>query len=506
MYVATRILAGDIPYRDVWDHKGPPIFYLNALGLLISQGANWGPYIVEFLGVWIGAILGFFALKKEFGTLAAFFASASWILALSHIAFGGNYPESHGLILQFAALFLIANLASSKNSRFLKLAIGVLGGFAFLYKPTTIGLWLAIAIYWGLTSVRRRDGRSLFRDWATLAIGAAIPILATTTYFGANGGLRPFWEAAFDFNFYYSNLRGAGEHFGTAQSAFDWLSRTEILLLGLAGWAAGIFVIFSKNSPARSLPPLFYIAIIDLPLELILASTSGRNYSFYFIPSLPGLATLTAGFIALLDPGRVLGRENDPNRLRSRAALIALLTLGFLFQLAYTRNSICDCNVIAFYLRGNRLPTYFSQGFLKPDPVVDYIKAHTTPKDFVLFWGFESTYNFAAGRMSPTRFVYQLPLYVRGYTNPERIEEFRSGLLERKPRLIIDPSPSDPLVPPINSAERATWKRIDCWANPSREPKCIFLPELEQIASSIITDYSYVGTIGPDKWEVYELR
>jgi hypothetical protein len=33
LYVAWRFLNGDIPYRDVWDHKPPLVYFVDALGL-----------------------------------------------------------------------------------------------------------------------------------------------------------------------------------------------------------------------------------------------------------------------------------------------------------------------------------------------------------------------------------------------------------------------------------------------------------------------------------------
>ena len=34
IYCGSRALAGDVPYIDFWDHKGPLIFYINALAAL----------------------------------------------------------------------------------------------------------------------------------------------------------------------------------------------------------------------------------------------------------------------------------------------------------------------------------------------------------------------------------------------------------------------------------------------------------------------------------------
>src|SRR5512143_2942089 len=47
VYVGRAILEGKIPYRDVWDHKGPLIYYINALGLWIGPNSLWGIWLIE---------------------------------------------------------------------------------------------------------------------------------------------------------------------------------------------------------------------------------------------------------------------------------------------------------------------------------------------------------------------------------------------------------------------------------------------------------------------------
>src|SRR5215212_5827918 len=42
LYLGLRFLNGDIPYRDVWDHKPPLIYFVDALGLIITPHALWG--------------------------------------------------------------------------------------------------------------------------------------------------------------------------------------------------------------------------------------------------------------------------------------------------------------------------------------------------------------------------------------------------------------------------------------------------------------------------------
>jgi hypothetical protein len=77
--------------------------------------------------------------------------------------------------------------------------------------------------------------------------------------------------------------------------------------------------------------------------------------------------------------------------------------------------------------------------------VASRIAEVTTSDESVLFWGAESTSNFASKRRSPTRFVYQYPLYTEGYADERIIEEFFAEVVQNKPRLIIDTR--NPLTP-----------------------------------------------------------
>ncbi|MDP4158063.1 MAG: hypothetical protein Q8929_20775, partial [Bacillota bacterium] len=38
LHIGQRVIEGAIPYRDIWDHKGPAVFYIDALGLYLSGG------------------------------------------------------------------------------------------------------------------------------------------------------------------------------------------------------------------------------------------------------------------------------------------------------------------------------------------------------------------------------------------------------------------------------------------------------------------------------------
>jgi hypothetical protein len=43
--------SGDTPYVDVWDHKGPLIYFINALGVSIDPGGEKGIWLLEAIAL-----------------------------------------------------------------------------------------------------------------------------------------------------------------------------------------------------------------------------------------------------------------------------------------------------------------------------------------------------------------------------------------------------------------------------------------------------------------------
>ena len=99
LYVGWRILNGELPYRDIWDHKPPFIFYINALGLTLINNSQWGVWFLEFVSLSLAAFIGFRLVKKAFGPESAIFGSLLWLLTLVFVIKDGNYATEYTLLL-----------------------------------------------------------------------------------------------------------------------------------------------------------------------------------------------------------------------------------------------------------------------------------------------------------------------------------------------------------------------------------------------------------------------
>lgn len=47
MFAGKELLRGKTLYTQIWDSKGPMIFFINALGLWLGSGSRWGLWFLE---------------------------------------------------------------------------------------------------------------------------------------------------------------------------------------------------------------------------------------------------------------------------------------------------------------------------------------------------------------------------------------------------------------------------------------------------------------------------
>ena len=420
LYIGWRILNGELPYRDVWDHKPPIIFYLNALGLAISNNSRWGVWFIECIGLFIAAFIGFRLMKKTFGILPAVFSLLIWLLTLNILIRGGNFTEEYALPAQFAALWLISN-ANGRNFRdrhwFL---IGLLGAIAFFTKQTTVGIWIATIFYFTIQRSTAGQLKRWLHELLIIIMGALPICIGIVVFFYVQGGLSQFWSAAFKYNFIYPSAIGflpKIKYIAASGITNLALVPTAIFYFSILGYFVGLILILFKKTATSEWLPLLPVGLIALPIELILVSISGRNYTHYYISMLPTLSL----FVGLMF--WMFLSQLSTYSVSTPAKYVFFIGVTGIILLSSFRDYHAQ---VSAYSKAN------------DDTVINYIKSVTTPDDYVLFWGAESVDNYLTQRRSPTRFVYQFPLYQQRYTNEQMIAEFLEEVIRNHPSLIID--------------------------------------------------------------------
>jgi hypothetical protein len=457
-YAAQRLLDGGAPYRDIWDHKPPGVYFVDAVGLAI--GGRTGVWLVQVAFLVAAALLGYRAFRREFGATAALVGSLAWLVALPRLFLEPgqtSFVEFYALPLQFGALVLVA-IRPPTAAR--AVAIGALGGAALLLKPTLVGLWIAIGI---VTLLQRRRGA--VGPLALTALGASVPLVIVVLWAAARGVLGEMVDQALVYNRVYAGFAPVSERFEAVISGLRLTLPSGLAIVAAAAW---LYAVVTR----RFAPTLLAVALAAFPLELVL-STWGRGYHYYFIAWLPPMAILAA--FAASELRRVAtGRVARP--------VLTVAVLGM--------------SVVPALLVANLSLRTDARRF---SSAAAFVASNTRPQETVLIWGSHAEVLFLAQRRSPTRYVYQYAaLATRGYATPARVEEFLADLRRARPALILDASSESFVTPPLDLAG------LHAWTSP--EAQYAPLPDLERVVEFIAANYDRAGTEPTTGWPLWRLR
>ncbi len=420
LYMGWRLLNGDVPYRDVWDHKPPLIYFVDALGLALTPDLLWGIWAIRFLFIFFTFFFIYKLLDQEFGIFAALAGSITLTSGLLTILEKGNVTEEYALVFQAVSFWLFVRAWRRDFPLQSSFWVGVLGGCAFNFKQTTIGIWITYGLF--LLVIRLVQKRLPVKDLLSLLGGWLLPSIVIVLYLASQGAFLDFWEQAFLYNFVY-----IGKHEGIRRlipvfiKGFAYLQNGWVLYLAIAGWMAALgYAWTQRHDLLIKAHPLILIALVNLPIEVFFITISGRSILHYYLTPLPVMAIL-AGSLAYTLPVLVekIRQIDVPNMMRwVPATVLAVVLLGQLGQIAYYPT----------YVRVLRDNDYA--------PVIEYVANNTKEGDQVLLIGAESVVNFLARRQAPTRYVYQYPLALLG--RRPMFEEYFHQILTNKPVLIID--------------------------------------------------------------------
>ena len=457
-YAAERLLDGGVPYRDIWDHKPPGVYLVDAVGLALAR--QTGVWLVQVAFLIAAAVVGYRALRRDFGAAAALFGSIAWLVAVPRLFLSQDgqtsFVEFYALPLQFGALLLYRDPLTGSRA----LGIGLLGGAALLFKPTLLGVWIAIGVLVLLRERREAPTRLLL-----IAAGALVPLASVVGWAAARGVLGDMVDQAVVYNRAYAAFATISERVAAAALGLRLTLPSGLAIVALVAWLYAFGM-------RRVRPALLGVALVALPWEIAL-STWGRGYHYYFIPWLPAMAVL-ASFAA----SEVL--RLAPSRIAQPALVLAALATSAQPALLITR-----------------LASTTGDG--RSRAAAAYVAVNSRTEDTVLIWGSHAEVLFLAGRRSPTRYVYQYAaLSTRGYATPARVEELLADLRRAPPVLILDASRDSFVTPPLDLAGLRAWVSPEAQYAPP--------PEIEGIVAFVVANYDRVANEPVTGWPVWRLR
>lgn len=425
LYVGKALRSGATLYKDIWDSKGPIIFWINALGVG-SDYSRWGLYLIQVLFSFAALVLIYFSLKKVYRPMTALLSAILGSYLLKIVIGPGNSTEEFSLLFTWIAIFaFVLMIDNPMNSFWPFFLMGASLIINFLLRANNIGT-VSMALLSALIFIfTKRNEVSLWKPILFTLAGVLAIALPVSLYLVIKGTFTAMIDAAFIYNYFYSTMSGKAFS-NSLQPAIRIFELWFYMFVFIWLVAIGFFVydLFKKR-----FSPFLLLTVLAFPIEIVMSSVSGRGFRHYFICWIPALTLLTAFAFSIIQREVINSHFSELVEKKgfSFAAFLLLISVLFLYYEA-------SYDGIRYFLSSILYPDWTNDYV---DPTAQVITELTDETDKVLILGGQAGLNVMAKRDS----IYAALFYPK--INSSEIgldiqEAFFERLMADKPSLILD--------------------------------------------------------------------
>lgn len=429
--IGKAIAQGKVPYIDVFDHKGPVIFWINALSQTIAAGTQ-SAWILEILFLW-ASLMVTDQIARCLGM------RQGWVLQLLYVAMmavwidGGNYTEEYCNLFTLLAFWFSFRFARAGEER-ARWAFGLGAMFAHcaMVRLNNAIAASALTLAMAVALCQERDSKRLIRHALAWAAGVGAVALPCVVYFAAHGALGEFVYSAFLHNVAYvqverySRWQLLNGPYGIFAVFCAVASFAALMLYGLPQW---------RN---RRLRWLCWGTVLGGMLCLGSAFLSTKGYAHYLLSSIP--CALIGMACALCAVGQ---RARWGKAAAFAAAMLACVTLAY-----FGPRRVAEARALLA-----RYPAYDVQC----KELVAMIPEEE--RDDVLGYRVEPKWYTASG-IVPARRLFFLQ-EVLAQVEPALMEEFLQMFASNPPRWLVTYLHTPSLPPPDPRMEQVLTERYE---------------------------------------------
>lgn len=475
VYIASQILHGAIPYRDIWDQKAPLIYYIDAIGLLLGNGSVWGIWIMEVVFASFTALICFTTLKKFISVPAAFLATLSFlILFLTFLSMGGgNITEEYVVSIQFLSIFVF--LAFQEKKKLLPFLLGVFFTVIFLTKQNYGGidiLLLFFLVYSAKSFRQKVISLLIFVVPDILILGLVV------LYFLSHHALADFWNDVIVYNIAYSSTPILQYGKAILNNVILLIIMSPIFFMAIWIWIVSSLLFLRRKILVNKKNLLLLIAVCDFSLEFLAGNISARPYRHYFIPMIPSATILLVYAYEYLLVRKISGPLFSKIPIFSRRLFFQIILTVLVVQIG----------IACYFFYFNYRVSQEDYRFLKTIPSLSF------PSVQFLQWGGEGGIYFFFNKKSPTKYASLFPLFTKNFQNDTMANTLFSYLKKERPKFVIDTSAN-------NIAAEKRDSEISLEASHYE-----VTPKISQVILYIRHNYHLIVWNKTIRWSMYEIN
>ncbi len=261
MTVAKCMLRGDVLYKDVYEHKGPILYFIYCIGDILTNKSFIGVYLIEIVLFSIYLLFTFKILRLYCENYLVIFFMTALIAICSSSVYeirGGGQCEE--LSIPFFAIsiyyaLLICKANEKKTQYKYSTIIGFCFAMVFWMKYTLTGMYIGFALCILILGIKNKDVKYVLYHALSFLLGTFIGSLPVIIYFTINGGFADLWNVYFyTLIFMYSKVQNTVQKSFT-ENVLQFVNIWTVLIVLSVTWGTKEFL----NNDSRLMCILLFV-------------------------------------------------------------------------------------------------------------------------------------------------------------------------------------------------------------------------------------------------------
>lgn len=271
--VGKSVLHGLMPYKDLFDQRGPIIYFINTLAALISYKNFFGIFIFEVIATFIDFLFIYKTLNLRYSCKFSFISVICLIPFLfnSKLFIYGNTPEEFILPLIMITIYLLTKESPERWSNKKYILMGIFMGLSFWIKFTLSTTWVALILSVMLFFLFKGNYRETFLVFVNGALGYLVVSLPIIIIFALKNALYDLFYVYFYLN--------ATKYYGERPSMIFQL----ILLTGIIIGSIVYIRTYRKSFRINNLQTYILAFILTFNVFILFYSMKQSLFYYFFI-------------------------------------------------------------------------------------------------------------------------------------------------------------------------------------------------------------------------------
>jgi 4-amino-4-deoxy-L-arabinose transferase and related glycosyltransferases of PMT family len=281
--VGKGIFHGIVPYKDLFDHKGPLVYFLNGIGSWISYKTFYGVFLIQGLSL---AITLYYAYKTAEFQLKK--SSALWVALVLPIFLLFSRHYSSDCPEEFVWPFLsisfyhfmsfFVNSTSHKYSPRMMLWHGFAFGCIIMLKFNLIGFWVGGVSVILLKFILDKEYVKCLSNILMFLLGCFLALFPYLLYAISTHSLQEAIHTYIYFNLLYARDVSVSSS-GVLKTLYSILRSNRYVALCIF---VGFWYLVKKENHITKMGK--WAIILSFILGLLCTYGGGRKFGYYFIP------------------------------------------------------------------------------------------------------------------------------------------------------------------------------------------------------------------------------